>query len=482
MISVRKFRVVAFGLLLIAVLVSLVHVLTDLPGGGSGPGATDASPEAGRAIFWGKGTCYTCHMVGGEGSAVRCPNLGVGDTDDDADPIAIRAASRVPGQSSRDYLIESLVYPEKHIIPGYGNLMPRPWRPPISLGADEMVAVIAYLQSLGGEVDVTVEDLPPEVLAAEGEPPVPFSPPPGIDADPIRGDEAFHDPAGKAGCARCHLAKVDGGHELVVDPGKGLVLDGEPVASDALEQAFVVLRSGMEQDLPLISFLETRGTVSAEDVQDVEKVLEEAHLEIVRGPAVEERAFRLVLAEGLEAPTLTLNDEDVAGPDALREQLAILRPEVAKETRFRIYHEDLGGMDGASLERLKRLCASLKLELTPIRRVGPDLTGIAARQPWEYLLQSILEPSVAIAREFEQVLIEDTDGRRRVGVVTPGETEDEIVLVSTDSAGNPEEIVLRTDEIASQSPQRISLMPGNYGELLEITEIYDLLTFLMRLK
>ena len=49
----------------------------NLPGGGKKVvSAVEITPEGGETIFWGKGRCFTCHSLGDQGSAVRCPNLG----------------------------------------------------------------------------------------------------------------------------------------------------------------------------------------------------------------------------------------------------------------------------------------------------------------------------------------------------------------------------------------------------------------------
>lgn len=107
----------------------------------------DMTPEqmqkVGLQIMEGKGLCLTCH----NGSA-RFPVLqGVGS----------RAGSRVPGLSDVEYLAQSLYEPDTYIVPGFAKGMPAISKPPISLSDDEILAVIAYLQSLGGTTTVTME-------------------------------------------------------------------------------------------------------------------------------------------------------------------------------------------------------------------------------------------------------------------------------------------------------------------------------------
>ena len=71
--------------------------------------------------------------------------------------IGARAASRRPGHTELDYLAESIYDPNLFIVPGFNPGMPVINKPPIGLSDPEILAVIAYLQSLGGTVTVTME-------------------------------------------------------------------------------------------------------------------------------------------------------------------------------------------------------------------------------------------------------------------------------------------------------------------------------------
>ncbi len=107
---------------------------------------TDQMVEIGEQIVGGKGTCLTCHTIG-ESGAHRFPDLGgIGNT----------AASRVQGQSAVEYLAESIYDPNAYIVDGYVAGMPAMHRAPTNLNDDEILTIIAYLQSLGGTPDVTM--------------------------------------------------------------------------------------------------------------------------------------------------------------------------------------------------------------------------------------------------------------------------------------------------------------------------------------
>jgi hypothetical protein len=101
----------------------------------------------GREVMDRKGLCFTCHTVGRSG-ALRFPDLaGVGD----------RAATRVPGMSDVEYFAQSLYEPDAYIVQGFNPGMPVINKPPIGLTDQEILCVIAYLQSLGGTPAVTLQ-------------------------------------------------------------------------------------------------------------------------------------------------------------------------------------------------------------------------------------------------------------------------------------------------------------------------------------
>ena len=110
--------------------------------------------EAGKAIFNGKGSCYSCHTLNPSAPLGRGPDLT---------NIGRAAATRKPGMSAKAYLIESLYDPAAFLVHGYGKTMTPAWRPPISLSNLEIEAVIVFLQSLGGEVDLTPFEPPVDI-------------------------------------------------------------------------------------------------------------------------------------------------------------------------------------------------------------------------------------------------------------------------------------------------------------------------------
>jgi len=103
--------------------------------------------KVGREIMEGKGLCVTCHTIGKSG-ALRFPDL---------EGVGARAATRVPGLSDVEYFAQSLYEPNAFIVPGFNPGMPVISQPPIGLSDQEILCVIAYLQSLGGTPTVTLQ-------------------------------------------------------------------------------------------------------------------------------------------------------------------------------------------------------------------------------------------------------------------------------------------------------------------------------------
>src|SRR5947208_2566910 len=145
--------------------------------------------KAGEEIFHTKGTCEICHRIGQPGT--RAPDLaGVGG----------RAAKRKPGMSAKAYLIESLLQPQAYIVEGYPPIMPAVDKAPIALNRSEVWALTAFLESLGGTVDVTLNDIPASVGAGGGAAAAAEFKIPG---DPKGGEAVFQ---GKGTCIACHKA------------------------------------------------------------------------------------------------------------------------------------------------------------------------------------------------------------------------------------------------------------------------------------
>ena len=147
--------------------------------------------KAGEEIYKTKGTCEICHRIGQKGT--RAPDLG---------GVGARAAKTKPGMAAKAYIIESLINPGAFIVEGYPPIMPAVDKPPIGLNRSELWALTAFLESLGGTVDVTLNDIPATAgaSAAGGGAPAEVK----IPGDVNLGKTVF---SGKGGCIACHKAK-----------------------------------------------------------------------------------------------------------------------------------------------------------------------------------------------------------------------------------------------------------------------------------
>lgn len=110
--------------------------------------ATEDMARVGREIMEGKGMCLTCHTIGKTSGPFRFPDLAGVDS---------RAKTRVPGLNDVEYFAQSLYEPTAYVVPGFPPAMPTINKPPIGLTDQEILCVIAYLQTLGGTPTVTMQ-------------------------------------------------------------------------------------------------------------------------------------------------------------------------------------------------------------------------------------------------------------------------------------------------------------------------------------
>ncbi|MGQ4809299.1 hypothetical protein NKDENANG_02715 [Candidatus Entotheonellaceae bacterium PAL068K] len=163
--------------------------------------------KAGQEIFYGdKVNCALCHTIGEKGE--RCPNLeGIGD----------RAVKRIQEANYKgsagngpEYLVESLHNPAVYVVEGYQPSMPSFGR---QLNDLEMVAMVSFLQSLGGEVTVDGQTRFPKYrgdgAAAVAAAPAPAALAVAVETAGKSGPELVQ----QWGCISCH--KFDGPERLI---------------------------------------------------------------------------------------------------------------------------------------------------------------------------------------------------------------------------------------------------------------------------
>lgn len=183
------------------------QVESDVPEAAAVEIGPETTPEElvaiGERLYEGAGGCTACH-----GTGTRAPDiLGVaGQT----------CGERVPEMSCAEYLHESLVDPNAYVVDGFQPIMPDLSR---TLSEPQIWALVAFLESQGGEVTVTAADIPTGGGAEA-------APGPQGEAAAGTGGEAAGDAAGggtagdagdgralveRFGCMACHQLEGQGG-------------------------------------------------------------------------------------------------------------------------------------------------------------------------------------------------------------------------------------------------------------------------------
>ncbi|MDP6875749.1 MAG: c-type cytochrome [Alphaproteobacteria bacterium] len=239
-------RVFPFLLIVLGVYLWIGYSITELTGGGQKTSAAvDVSPEGGEAIYWGKGRCFTCHSVGGQGSAVRGPNHGQFGEKFPM-PMGARAAERAKERSEKegeaftavDYMVESMASPGAYVVEGYKNEMAVVYAPPISLSLKEIKAVVAYLMSLGGDLDMEAIDTAPSEVTAAFYSKISAAAEAG-GGDPSAGAIVYED-----NCSECHILAEEGGE---IGPAMdGIAAKGLKFISEAILQPAKTITKGFE--------------------------------------------------------------------------------------------------------------------------------------------------------------------------------------------------------------------------------------------
>jgi mono/diheme cytochrome c family protein len=192
--------------------------------------------EAGELLYRGGGGCVACHA---ESPGARGPNL-VTDFRGEGS-IGARCGDRVPGLSCKEFLYQALVRPQEHMVPGYEPIMPpldRTMSPP------QIWSIVAYLESLGGEVTVTAADIPD----AAGSPEAGAAPAGAVAAGPGTGDP---EEIVRSLCIMCHVLEGEGtalgpafdgiGGRRSADELRRAILDPPSVVAEGYEELVGVM-------------------------------------------------------------------------------------------------------------------------------------------------------------------------------------------------------------------------------------------------
>jgi mono/diheme cytochrome c family protein len=126
--------------LLFILILALTVVLTACGGGGGE--TTDSAAKAGEELFaqtviGSQAGCATCHSLEA-GVVIVGPSMaGIGS----------RAGSTVSGQSAEEYLKDSILHPDSHLVEGFpAGTMPQVWGDELS--SEQVDQLVAYLLTL----------------------------------------------------------------------------------------------------------------------------------------------------------------------------------------------------------------------------------------------------------------------------------------------------------------------------------------------
>lgn len=191
----------------------------------------EVTPEelvtAGEQLFNGAGGCSACHGLG-----TRAPNLLTDEAG--AGAIGARCGARIADTTCKDYLYASLTDPTAYVVEGYQPIMPDASR---TLSAEQIWALIAFLESHGGEVTVTGEDVAEAGGAAAAAAPAAAT---GAATATATGGvtTAATDPQAimeANQCSLCHALEGEGGPIGPPFDGIGARLDAEMIRRSILE-------------------------------------------------------------------------------------------------------------------------------------------------------------------------------------------------------------------------------------------------------
>lgn len=190
----------------------------------AGEVTVDQLMAAGEQLYEGAGGCTTCHGLGTRAPNLLTDEVGLG-------PIGARCGERVPGEDCKEYLYRSLTEPNAHVVAGYEPIMPAMGR---TLSEAQIWALIAFLQSQGGEITVTPEDVQTAQAAAPAAPAATA----GSPAGGAPAGNATADPLAllrENQCLVCHTLKGEGGPIGPPFDGIGTRLDADRIRRSILE-------------------------------------------------------------------------------------------------------------------------------------------------------------------------------------------------------------------------------------------------------
>lgn len=169
------------------------------------------------------------------------------------------------------------------------------------------------------------------------------------------------------------------------------------------------------------------------------------------------------------------------GTPDLKKKLADHEARLDKKDHLAKYRETLVGGDAETGRRV----FFEKTDLSCVRchkvggvggEVGPDLKDVGAKFKRDYLLESLVDPNKQIAKGFETVVLNLTDGTIKSGVLK-SEDKKEVRIITPEGL----QLVIAADDIESKA-RGPSAMPADLHTKMTLRELRDLVEYLATLK
>lgn len=187
---------------------------------------------------------------------------------------------------------------------------------------------------------------------------------------------------------------------------------------------------------------------------------------------VAKRALRFMYSIGQSDAALSDLLSSAAG-------IAVDAPPPTPEEALKIAAEVAAQGDAARGEQVFRRADVSCLKCHAIHRaggqVGPDLSNVGRISPVDYIVNSVLNPNLAIKEAFVTRVIETSDGRIVTGVAVDRDA-DRVVLRTADG----KTVTVPTADIDTEEEGK-SLMPQGLTKFLTQQEFYDLAKFVSEL-
>lgn len=120
----------------------------------------------------------------------------------------------------------------------------------------------------------------------------------------------------------------------------------------------------------------------------------------------------------------------------------------------------------------QKTCANCHRIFDAGGKIGPDITG-SQRTNLDYLLQTLIDPSAAVAKDYQLQIVMTSAGRVITGLVV-GESTTALTMQTVN-----EKIVVPIDEIEQRTTSSVSMMPEGMLQTLSSEEVRDLFGYLM---